>query len=473
MPMSSTMTEHSPPIKINAGKCVHAVTFSANGEYLLSCVRDQYVGVWRVQDGKRVAMMATGVQGDVDEVLCLAVSKDGQWIAAGTFWGKVVVWDAETRDKVWEHKQDSKDIRAVDFSPDSTRLVSASDNYTATVWDIATRKQIQTLKHKNWVFAAKFSPKGDRIPVTVTPEFNNGLLWDHNNLVVTSRDKIKHLDPSTGSTSFEWSIPGSNTKSCISVPKCDGFIALSTNSTVTLLDTTQSRHSVIQHTGRISSLALSPDDRSLAIGGKDGIIIIRSLPRIADSLPFCSLHPTLQEPDIRVNDAVLNAWKHDQLESAEALLATAIQESQNPIHNLLAARALVRARLQHWDEALADANKGVAHVGKGEKDTAYRTCDIAFEHFHSSHVTFLLLIKAIIVSMAGEHPDAISRLDDLIATLPSNSAFYVIQAYMYFLQGNTYMERSNYESAIHSFERARKQLRHCRNRPPLVISLLC
>ena len=282
------------------------MTFSANGEYLLSCVRDQYVGVWRVQDGKRVAMMATGVQGNVDEVLCLAVSKDGQWIAAGTFWGKVVVWDAETRDKVWEHKEDSKDIRAVDFSPDSTRLVSASDNYTATVWDIATRKQIQTLKHKNWVFAAKFSPKGDRIatatflesvrvwdsddgsllvdiPVTVTPEFNNGLLWDHNNLVVTSRDKIKHLDPSTGSTSFEWSIPGSNTKSCISVPKCDGFIALSTNSTVTLLDTTQSRHSVIQHTGRISSLALSPDDRSLAIGGKDGIIIIRSLPRIAVS----------------------------------------------------------------------------------------------------------------------------------------------------------------------------------------------
>ncbi|KAF8127174.1 hypothetical protein EV363DRAFT_1345675 [Boletus edulis] len=38
--------------------------------------------------------------------------------------------------------------------------------------------------------------------------------------------------------------------------------------------------------------------------------------------------------------------------------------------------------------------------------------DIAFEHFHSSHLGFL---QAIIVFMAGEHPDAISRLDDLIA----------------------------------------------------------
>ena len=37
--------------------------------------------------------------------------------------------------------------------------------------------------------------------------------------------------------------------------------------------------------------------------------------------------------------------------------------------------------------------KGLAHVGRGEKDMAYRACDIAFEHSHSSHVTLLLLTK--------------------------------------------------------------------------------
>ena len=40
--------------------------------------------------------------------------------------------------------------------------------------------------------------------------------------------------------------------------------------------------------------------------------------------------------------------------------------------------------------------KGVALVGKGEKLKAYRACDIAFERFHSTHVTFLLLIKVCI-----------------------------------------------------------------------------
>ena len=37
--------------------------------------------------------------------------------------------------------------------------------------------------------------------------------------------------------------------------------------------------------------------------------------------------------------------------------------------------------------------KSIALVGKGEKHAGYRTCDIAFEHFHSTHVSFLLLFK--------------------------------------------------------------------------------
>ena len=35
--------------------------------------------------------------------------------------------------------------------------------------------------------------------------------------------------------------------------------------------------------------------------------------------------------------------------------------------------------------------KSLAHVGDGERDKAYRACDIAFECFRSSHITFLLL----------------------------------------------------------------------------------
>ncbi|KAF8127180.1 hypothetical protein EV363DRAFT_1345710 [Boletus edulis] len=100
----------------------------------------------------------------------------------------------------------------------------------------------------------------------------------------------------------------------------------------------------------------------------------------------------------------------------------------------------------------------------------YRTCDIAFEHFHSSHLSFLLLTKAIIVFMVGEHPDAISRLDDLIATIRSNSLCYTVQAYMYLL-GNSQIERNDYEGAMHSFARARAQMQGDVGPPIFAISL--
>ena len=135
------------------------------------------------------------------------------------------------------------------------------------------------------------------------------------------------------------------------------------------------------------------------------------------------LHSTFQEPDIRIDDNALNSWKHNQLAHAETLLTTAIHESRNTSHHALASRALVRARLRQWDASIADATevfvallshalslicmksikfqpsaiayiaKSVALVGKGEKNQAYRACDIAFERFHSAHITFLLLIK--------------------------------------------------------------------------------
>ena len=121
-------------------------------------------------------------------------------------------------------------------------------------------------------------------------------------------------------------------------------------------------------------------------------------------------------------------WKRDQLENAEASLTASINHSQNPSHHVLASRALVRARLQRWNAALLDAEmvffilftrtltltlvytkaleiepsliayiaKSLAHVGNGERDKGYRACDIAFEHFHSSHVTYLLLTKVCI-----------------------------------------------------------------------------
>ena len=137
------------------------------------------------------------------------------------------------------------------------------------------------------------------------------------------------------------------------------------------------------------------------------------------------ISPAFQELDIHIDGAALDLWKDDKLEHADALLTAAITTPRNPTHHALANRALIRTRLRNWDAALVDAQKvlvalrsytpiltlvytkaiqiqpsviafiakSLAHVGNGERNKAYRSCDIAFQHFHSSHVGFLLLAK--------------------------------------------------------------------------------
>ena len=251
-----------------------------------------------MEDGKEMATL------EARNVLCLAVSKDDRLIAAGTFWGEVLVWNAKTFEKVLSHEE--LNVNGVDFSPDSTRLVYAS-HYTASIWDIATHKRVQALDHGDWMRAAKYSPRGDRIAtatedsvrvwdsndgrllkhikVAVTAVFNPGLLWFNNHIFVVSDSNIKQFEASTGSPVSEWPVPRSTPFSCIALSKFGAFVAYSTPGTVTFWDTaTHTQLGLIQHPQYIRSIALSPDDRFLAIGGEDGKIAINSLSRMTVSI---------------------------------------------------------------------------------------------------------------------------------------------------------------------------------------------
>jgi WD40 repeat protein len=298
--------EGSPLIEISGGSDLRAVAFATNGKYLVSGGAGR-VRVWGVEDGKQTATVeAMGVR-------CLAVSNDGRWIASGTFYGEVLVWDAKTYEKVFSYKEDYGDIHGVDVSPDSTRLVSASDNKTASVWDIATCKRVQTLRHWNSVTTAKYSPQGDRIatatpdsvrvwdsnngrlltdiPVKATALRNTGLLWSNNHLFVISDSTIKQFEASTGSTVSEWPVPDGNDSSSISLPKHAKFIVYSTRDSVTLWDTaTHTQLGLIQHPQKIRSIAVSPDDHFLAIGGKEGKITIDNLSRLTVSITWIVVH---------------------------------------------------------------------------------------------------------------------------------------------------------------------------------------
>ena len=293
--------ECCPVTEIDVGRLseIRAATFTVNGEYIVGGGPGNGLGVWRVQDGKQMAMLAA------KDVHCVAVSQDGKRIAAGTDSGEVFVWNAEAFEQVFFFRKEDIycQITGVDFSPDSTRLVTTLWNGTTTVWDVAARKKVRTLDHEGYVRAAKYSPQGDRIaiatdksvqvwdsddghllvhiPVEVTPWYNTGLLWSNNHLFVVSYGRIKQFEASTGSAVSEWPVPDpffTNVYPCIALPRHGKFIAHSAKDILTVWDTsTQAQLSLIKHTRSIRAIAFSPDDQFLAIGANTKKIVIKDL----------------------------------------------------------------------------------------------------------------------------------------------------------------------------------------------------
>jgi WD40 repeat protein len=55
-------------------------------------------------------------------------------------------------------------VTSAAFSSDGSRIVTASFDKTARIWDVATAKEIAVLRgHEGYVLSAAFSPDGSRI----------------------------------------------------------------------------------------------------------------------------------------------------------------------------------------------------------------------------------------------------------------------------------------------------------------------
>ncbi|KAF8547368.1 hypothetical protein OG21DRAFT_1490282 [Imleria badia] len=257
-------------------------------------------------------MAAGSVVGNV------AASRDGKKVVSGTWSGLVTVWNAENHEKVTEFKAHSNWVRAVDVSPDGTRIATGSQDSTACVWSLSTGERLLgPLGHGGgWVVAAKFSPNGcliatatldpnavwvydsrngrhlvDGIPIRVNAALNNSLAWasDSKQLFVLAHDgNINCLDASTGTTLSTWPIH-SNYGMCISLASNGTFIAASAGSSVSFWDTTTREQigSVIEFTHDIWTMAISANC-DLVISG-DKRITFRSLCGILPSYYYAAL----------------------------------------------------------------------------------------------------------------------------------------------------------------------------------------
>jgi hypothetical protein len=99
-----------------------------------------------------------------DVVRSAAFSPDGARIVTASQDQTARVWDAATGREIAVLRGHENAVLSAAFSPDGARVVTASWDNTARVWDATTGREIAALRgHESWVISAAFSSNGARI----------------------------------------------------------------------------------------------------------------------------------------------------------------------------------------------------------------------------------------------------------------------------------------------------------------------
>jgi WD40 repeat protein len=112
-----------------------------------------------------------------NRVMSVAFSPDGTRVVTASYDGTARVWDADTRKPRSPPLQHQGGVVSAAFSPDGTRVVTASYDGTARIWDAATGQPLSPpIKHQGFVWSAAFSPDGTR--VVTASEDKTARVWD-------------------------------------------------------------------------------------------------------------------------------------------------------------------------------------------------------------------------------------------------------------------------------------------------------
>jgi WD40 repeat protein len=101
-------------------------------------------------------------------VTAASFSRDGRWLATGDGTGGIQVWEAETGAQSGALPGHTRDITSVDLSPDGVILVSASEDETVRIWDVAGGELMAELAvEDDSEGPVAFSPDGQYVAVAV------------------------------------------------------------------------------------------------------------------------------------------------------------------------------------------------------------------------------------------------------------------------------------------------------------------
>ncbi len=239
---------------------VYDVAWSPDGTRLASCSKDTTVQIWDATAGSRIFTY----RGHSSDVFTAAWSPDGGRIASCSQDKTAQVWDAVDGGHVFTYRGHRDAVVMVAWSPDGKRLASGGGNLdfgtnkpsddTVQIWGVADGSHVFTYRgHTNGVQAVVWSPDGTRIASASLD--NTVQVWDATDggHVLTYRGHTDHV------LNLAWS------------PDGNYLASVGTDKTVQIWRPADGGHvfTYTGHTDWVLGVAWSSDSRRIASSSSD------------------------------------------------------------------------------------------------------------------------------------------------------------------------------------------------------------
>ncbi len=160
------------------GSAVRACQFSPDGQWILSGGQDQRVRLWNVAGYQETRVLhSTALEGHEDAVLSARFSSDGRQIVTASRDRTAALWDAVTGQRLQQFKEGHEFLAtSAVFFTDGRRLATGAGDNSVRIWDLTAGTQLTALQPTGRIGALAVSPDGDWL-VTGSPG-NDAVLWD-------------------------------------------------------------------------------------------------------------------------------------------------------------------------------------------------------------------------------------------------------------------------------------------------------
>ena len=240
------------------------IAYSPDGKLLAACDSNQ-LKVYDPDSGELI-MALSGHEGDV---LSVAFSLDGRYLATGSGDTIVRIWDVSNGELLRVLKGHSAEVGGLAFSPDGKLLLTSSEDGMLIIWDVATGELLRDLPDFT-VYKVIFSPDGRRVAAAT---FNGLQVWMYAPDLaepITLEESQAILTISDGSSGIF--SPDGKWLASLSLSTASGNAVKVWDAT-----TGQELLTLVGHTDWLAGLAFSPDGKRLASTSLDGTVRIWSL----------------------------------------------------------------------------------------------------------------------------------------------------------------------------------------------------